>query len=144
MVTTAIDAIRAAIEGRLNTEWGATTKVLYANQMKRTMKTSNALPSEFIMLEIDVSDISPVSLGADGDRLYRHSGGFSVHIFTALGEGEGRANELADKLGEIFLGKEFNGVICYRVAPGTGEPGDDEGRYWRKSIRFIYDYDKVL
>lgn len=139
-----IFTFKSAIEARLAANW-ATTPILYENMSMDLIKTNGAMPESFVMIEIVPYENTQRSIGDDGNRLYTTEGFIYLHIFTPAGSGAGLSDEYADSLGQIFRGKEFDGVVCYGISPfGEAGSGDDEGRYWRTSLKCRFDFDQTF
>jgi len=143
-MTAHLFTFKAAIEKRLADNW-STTPILFENMSLSQLEVAGKKPDSFVFIEITPYAQEQISLGRAGDRLYRTEGFIFLHVFTPLGTGGGLADNYMDSLASIFRGTEFDGVLCYDVMQsGEAGKGDDEGRYWRTSLRCKFQADKTF
>lgn len=141
-MTAHLFTFKSLIEQRLAANW-STTPILYENMNIEQISTNGQQPESFVYCEIVPYSNQQISLGGEGERLYRTEGFLYLHVFTPMGRGAGLADTYMDTLAAIFRGKEFSGVVCYDVTQfGESGKGDDDGRYWRTSLQCRFEYDQ--
>jgi hypothetical protein len=111
----------ATIRSRFNTEWASTTPIAWPN-------VSFTPPSgePWVRLEILPSGADQTTLGASGNRTFRHDGLVTVQVFVPGNEGDGEARTLAEQAAAVFRGVTVSGIrfgAPYTTTIGTDDAG---------------------
>ena len=125
--------IRAAIEGRLSTNW-TSTDISWDN-VPYTPEASTA----FIRLLIDEVDSNQISIA--NIPCHRIIGIIHIPIMVPTGTGTQTAKGYSDALGDIFRNANFSDITCR--SPKTVRVGD-VGEFYQYSFLINFWADKAL
>ncbi len=101
-MTTIVEA-STAIQSRFIDQWGATTEIAYDNKEVDVKGLD-----EWVRLSVRSMGSGQESLGPTGSRKFEYKASVFVQIFTELGTGTKRSNELAQMVRDIFEGVGFS------------------------------------
>ncbi|MER8762891.1 hypothetical protein [Mesorhizobium sp. M0968] len=143
---------KVAIQQRLTANW-TTTPVVMQNKDKPEGWTAawppvdaDAVLLPWTLLEILSTGSEIAGSGKRGNHLWHYFGNILVHVFVPVGEGQERADQYANQIGEIFRAAEFyNGTPGYCVrtlAPSVDDGGtsDDDGDWFRVTMSVDFTY----
>ncbi|MCW2243578.1 DUF4128 domain-containing protein [Azospirillum canadense] len=132
-----------AIRTKLEAEW-TDTPVTYENGgafrpdapgNRDPYDASSAPDRPWVYLEILGAGSASTVIGSPGKRAARDDGVIFGHVFVPVGTGDDEARRLARALGDLFRVTRFGGLVTGAPDPlGAGEPGDDDGLWWRRSV----------
>lgn len=132
-------ATAAAIRGRFQAEWGATTAVAYENTTFDPPKDADGEPLPWVRLVVRTGEASQADM-AEAPR-FRHPGAAVVQVFTKHGSGDGRARDLAGRAEAIF--RRFqSGGLAFR-APYQTVVGSD-GSWFQINVTAPFFHDQVF
>jgi hypothetical protein len=131
----AFDAIKTAI-----TSAGLTQPVVYENER---FPLANS-PAAFVFVEVFGTIYEQASIGAEpqASNKWREEGVLLMHVLVPNGTGTDAARTLAKQIANIFRGQEIAGVIFRDASIGAGEPGDQDGNYFRMTVRVDWQRDE--
>jgi len=75
-----------------------------------------------------------------GGGVWQERGRLWMHCFAPTGTGTADLRALAKAAADLFRGLPSGPVVYESAEIGMGEPGDDDGRYWRISVSVEYRY----
>jgi hypothetical protein len=75
---------------------------------------------------------------------YAERGIIWCHIQCPVGTGTLEIRAIAKQLSNLFRTASIPGMTFGRQSLGGGEPGDDDGLFWRMSLTIDYVYQDVL
>lgn len=101
------------IRARFATAWGATTPVAWPNE-----DFEETPAGEWVRLTVLTGEGVVASVGTP-EKLYRFPGLISIQVFVPLGDGDGRAMELADIVAGIFQSTRFGGAANHGILCGA-------------------------
>ena len=135
--------ISSKIRQRITSNAGG-LPVMYENMPKEQVRDVNGLmPNEFIYVDIMFASSEQVSIGNPNKGKHRYAGVVSVHIFTQIATGDGRAYEIADAIGNAIKSSTLDN-ITYRASniDAGSLANDKDGKYWRITLAtpFFSDY----
>lgn len=127
------------VEQRLDANWTA-TPVVFENEDFPTPDD----PAAFVFVELYGDVFDQISIGGGdevGDNLWREAGSLLMHVMTPNGTGTRDARAFAKQLVDLFRGQEIGGVTFRDAAIGAGEPGENDGNYFRMtaSVSWLRD-----
>jgi hypothetical protein len=99
-------------------------------------------PSAFVYAEISGTAYFQASTGGGlGDNLFRENGLLWLHVMVTSGSGSITARTYAKTLVELFREAELLGgsLVFNQASVGLGEPGTEDGNYWRLSISIEWE-----
>jgi len=106
-------------------------------------------PAEFdsgmpwIYMDMSGNDMSALELGG-ASAAYAEAGTIWAHIHCPVGTGTLEIRAIAKQLSNLFRAATVPGITFGRQGLGAGEPGDDDGLYWRQTFTVSYTYQDVL
>lgn len=103
-----IEAANKSIESAFTDEWGTTTPIIYA-EVPYSPPTTEHVKIEVLPETATRKNLSQTNV------LFRFHGTIVVSIFVSQGTGTKKIRELADKVTEIFLGKQIGSIKIYNV-----------------------------
>lgn len=124
--------VYSAIRAQFTTYWTATA-VRWENERFDLPEP----PAPWVAVEMTGTLYDQASLGAGvrADELWREEGILWMHVMVPAGSGAETARTLAGQLCDLFRGVELDPNIEFRgFSIGLGEPGDDDGNWYRISI----------
>lgn len=129
-----------AIKGRITEVWADETPVVYENE---AFPTPNK-PAPFLYVEIFGTSYEQASLGADpqSQNKWRENGLLLLHMMVPNGSGTSQARIYAKQLAAMFRGQEVSGVVFRDMSIGASEPGDEDGNYYRMTVRVDWQRDE--
>ena len=80
---------------------------------------------------------TPIELGGG---VWQEDGAIWVHCFTPTGTGELALRQLAKAVATTFRDLPSGPVVYTGAEIGMGEPGDENGSWYRLSVRIEYRY----
>lgn len=120
--------IKTEIWQELNNQWNNETPIAWDN-----VEFSPTTGSEYISVFVDPADENPVSVGSQ--NLYRIIGELVIPVYTEQGIGTARNDELADKVSNIFRGKDLNGKIQFSGSVHNRVGITSSGGWYRSNVR---------
>lgn len=142
---------KAAIRARLEANW-TTTRITYENEVPDAPWPPVDADPDFpallpwVHLEVAALQTRQRGAGVPGSQIWVTDGFIYVHVFVPANSAIETADQYAVTIGEIFRAKVFYnaGDGCYvrTWAPnvGRGEPGSDDGAYFRVSLSVPFEY----
>lgn len=121
---------RANIQGRFNTNWGATTPIAWGNVV---LDTPNNAP----WVRFNILNGSTEYRALDYKK--RYNGTINVQIFVPIKSGTNVQRGYADTIATLFDSQVFNDVVCDVASVTTIGTGDKWHQmnvdipYWRDS-----------
>lgn len=129
-----------AIEQHLAALWTA-TPVVYENQSWPLADQ----PAAFVYVEIfgDYFDQESIGGGPElTDNRWREGGQLLMHVMVPNDTGTRQARLLAKSLIDLFRGQEIAGVVFRDAAIGAGDPGKEDGNYYRMTASVTWQRDQ--
>ena len=130
------DTLHAALRAYLEANWTA-TPLAWENEAFEAPRDALGNPLPWVMVEASGNLCAQASIGAGSAaaNLWREEGLVWLHVFVPTGTGSALARQHARALVDLFRGLTLAaGTIRYRDASiGRGEPGSDDGKWWRIS-----------
>ncbi len=120
-MTTLVEA-STLIQSRFIDQWGTETEISFENK-----EIDIKALSEWVRLVVRNTDGGQESLGPTGARKFEYKALVIVQIFTVIGSGTKRANQLAQLVRDIFEGVQFDEVVVDAVL--VDEVGVDDKWY---------------
>jgi hypothetical protein len=105
---------------------------------------ANGKSQAWMLVEISSAVYGQASIGSGTTgNLWRETGLIWGHVFVPTKTGSLKARQLAHQFVDLFRSLLLNGgAIKFGDASiGRGEPGDDDGLYWRLSVTIDYTAD---
>lgn len=129
-----------AIKNRIADVWQNQTPVAYENDSFPTPDD----PALFLYVEIFGTSYEQASIGADpqAQNKWRELGLLLVHVMVPNGTGTFQARTYAKQVAAMFRGKEISGVEFRDMSIGASEPGDEDGNYYRMTVRVDWQRDE--
>ena len=138
------DALHAAIRAHLEANW-TSTPLAWENEAFEPPTDGLGNPTPWVMVEIggDLYAQASIGAGSAAANLWREEGLVWFHVFVAAGTGSALARQHARALVDLFRGLTLaGGAIRFRDASiGRGEPGDEDGKFWRISASVEWQRD---
>jgi hypothetical protein len=94
--------------------------------------------SPWIYMDMSGDEMAALELGASA--VYAERGIIWGHIQAPIGTGTLQIRTIAKQLSDLFRAAKITGMTFGRQSLGAGEPGDDDGLYWRQSFTVDYVY----
>ncbi|MCO5071139.1 MAG: DUF4128 domain-containing protein [Rhizobiaceae bacterium] len=128
----------AGIEAYLRANWSA-TPIWFENE---NWKLPNP-PAHFLLVEVFGDFYDQASIGADPQdgNLYRETGQIYVHVMAPRGQGTATARTYAKQIVDLFRGNEDAGVRPRGASIGAGEPGEEDGNFFRMTVTLDWERD---
>lgn len=133
----------AAVRAKLEAEW-TDCVVTYPNggafrpndpDNRDSYDATTAPEQPWAYVEILGAGSGSTVIGSVGKRAAYDDGVILASVYVPVGTGDDEARRLARALGEIFRVTRFGGLVTGAPDPlGAGEPGDDDGLFWRRSV----------
>ena len=120
-------AVRTLVE----TTWSG-APVVWPNEGLEVADSS----SPWIYMDMSGHEMGAMELGPTA--AYAERGTLWAHIQAPVGTGTLEIRTIAKQLSDLFRTASIPGMTFGRQNLGAGEPGDDDGLYWRQS--FTVDY----
>lgn len=79
-----------------------------------------------------------------GIGAYEERGIIWLNIFVPVGTGVLEAKTIAKTLGRLFLLARDSPVRFGDQSAAQGEPGDDDGMFWRQTMTVTYSYQETM
>ncbi len=100
-------------------------------------------PAPFLLVEVYGDFYNQASIGADpqGENLFREIGQIYVHVMAPRGSGTAQARTYAKQIVDLFRGNEDAGVRPRDMSIGAGEPGTEDGNYFRMTVTIEWERD---
>ncbi|MDR3474434.1 MAG: phage tail terminator-like protein [Devosia sp.] len=130
------DAVYSAVQAFLTDNWTATPLVFENGSGEPPIAPDGSL-IPWVEVEVAGNAYSQISIGAGSpaDNRWREEGQVWFHVFVKTGAGSLLARQLATALTGLFRGAQLDPDIEFGdMSVGLGEPGDDDGNYWRLSV----------
>jgi hypothetical protein len=122
-----------AIEAYVTSAW-THTPIAWPNKQF----TQQNPPASWVAFQITGSLYGQQSIGASvqADNRWDEEGTIWFHVFVPTNSGESGARGRAKALAVLFRGKTLleNRLEFLDAAIGSGEPGDEDGNYYRVSV----------
>ncbi|GAB5506681.1 MAG: hypothetical protein Rhirs2KO_18440 [Rhizobiaceae bacterium] len=130
---TAFNGIRAYLEAN----W-STTPLIFENE-----EWPSDNPQHFVLVEVVGNFYDQASIGAEpvSGNLWREGGQVFLSVMTKRGTGSGTARTYAKQLVDLFRGNEEAGVRPRGMSIGAGEPGENDGNYFRMTAVIDWERD---
>lgn len=97
----------------------------------------------WVLVEMTGNFYEPESIGAGSDAANRYGeeGQIFFHVMVPKGVGSQVARQYGRQLVDLFRGRELDsGKITFPSSSiGRGEPGDEDGVWWRLGCSVVYD-----
>lgn len=128
----------AGIESYLRAKWTATA-IYFENEI---WKLPNP-PAYLLLVEVYGDFYDQASIGADPQdgNLFRESGQIYVHVLAPRGKGSAQARTYAKQIVDLFRGNEEAGVRPRGMSIGAGEPGAEDGNFFRMTVTIDWERD---
>ena len=91
----------------------------------------------WLMVEISANLSAPIEIGGG---VWQEDGSLWVHAFAPTGTGSLELRQLAKAVANTFRGLPPGPVVYTGAEIGMGEPGDENGNWYRISTRIEYRY----
>lgn len=130
MAINGVQDIETTVYGQLDSNW-TETSIVYDNT-----KYNPTTENEYISVFVNPADEIPAA-NAGSQNLYRIVGEAVFPVYSEQGKGSGRNKELADKVAQLFRGKNINGVQ-FRGATINRVGVTDEGGWYRSNVRIEF------
>lgn len=132
------DEVYDVIKAYLGVQWGVTL-IQWPNDDTFERPMIGGVPQPFIAFEITGDLYEQVSIGGGAQQAqnrWDETGRIWLHVFVKAGTGHTKARGAAKALANLFRGaRMLNDRLEFMDASiGEGEPGDDNGVYWRVSV----------
>jgi|SRR5215217_7119763 len=130
-------AVYDAVRTYLTAQWSA-CPIAFENEPFERPMDENGVPLPWIAMEMMGTVYGQQSIGArtQAENRWDEEGQLWLHVFVASGTGSSLVRGYAKQLADLFRGTlllsdtlEFGDASL-----GMGEPGDDEGAYFRVSV----------
>lgn len=133
-MTTAFSKIKAFIDAN----WSA-LPVVYPNRSYNTADT----PAGFMLVEVTGNMYAQASIGAGtrSNNLFRESGLLWAHFMVQSGTGSEQAHEYALAFVKLLMAGSVSDLRFDEASIGLGEPGEENGNYWRLSVSLSWQQD---
>lgn len=132
----ASDTVYDAIRAHLAARWAA-TPVAFENEAF-VRPVVDGTPQPFVVLEITGTAYGQQSIGArtQAENRWDEEGQLWLHVFVATGSGGSTVRRYAKQLADLFRGTTLlaDTLEFGDASIGMGEPGDEEGAYFRVSV----------
>lgn len=127
-----------AIHDHLEAQWTA-TPIVFENEDWPTPDS----PAAFVLVEIfgDFYDLASIGAGSVTANRWRETGQLLMHVMTPTGAGTATARTYAKQLLDLVRGQEIDGVIFRECSIGAGEPGTNDGNYFRMTATANWERD---
>ena len=129
-------AVKTAVRGRLAARWDTGAAAI---RQANTLFDPAGRP--WIEVRFPGAAIERGDIGDPDHPLWIETGAFMCDAYVPAGCGEEVADQLADLLANLFMGRAFDGVECHeRLAGIAGErtPTGVEGVWWGVSFGIGY------
>jgi hypothetical protein len=100
--------------------------------------TDSSLP--WVYVDVSGSLLRRIELGIGA---YEERGLVWLNIFVPVGTGTLEARTIGKALGRLFLLARDSPVTFGDQSAAQGEPGDDDGMYWRQTMTINYQYQEI-
>lgn len=128
------DVVFTAVRDLLAAEWSG-APVIWPNEGLEVSDSS----APWIYAEVSGSSLGAIELGG-GSAVWVESGVIWLHLYCPVGTGTLELRAIAKQLSNLFRSAALPGITLGRQSLGAGEPGDDDGLYWRQSMTVDYQY----
>ena len=128
------------IEQRLTDQWSA-TPVVFEN---RSWPLADA-PAAFVYVEVFGDYFDQESIGGGeglSANLWREGGQLLMHVMVPNDTGTSAARGFAKQLVDLFRGQDIDGVVFRNAAIGAGDPGKEDGNYYRMTASVTWQRDQ--
>lgn len=128
------------IEDRLRALWQATPLVFENEDWPLSDD-----PAHFLFVEVFGELFRQASIGggeAVEDNLWREEGQILIHVMTRRGIGSRTARTLAKQALDLFRGLDVGDITFRDASIGAGEPGTNDGNYWRMDATIDWERDE--
>lgn len=127
------------VRDTLSASWSA-TPVHYENDGSSTPEP----PAHFIFVEVvgDLLGQQSIGAGSRDENLWRETGTLYLHVMAPNGEGSLTARQHGRDVANLFRGRDIDTVTFGNASLGAGEPGDDDGNYWRFTVTIDWQRDQ--
>lgn len=132
------DAAFTAVRDFLAAEWSG-APIVWPNEGLEIADSS----APWIYAEMSGSDMAAMEMGG-ASAAWREAGVIWLHIYAPVGTGTLELRAIAKQLSNLFRSASLPGMTLGRQSLGAGEPGDDDGLYWRQSMTVSYAYQDTL
>lgn len=132
----ASDTAYASIRAYLEANW-TSTPLVFENENWPT----DGQP--FVLVEIFGNFYDQASIGVEpaSDNLWREIGQTFISVMTEAGSGSYLARTYAKQLVDLFRGNDDAGVRPRGMSIGAGEPGENDGNYYRMTAVIDWERD---
>jgi hypothetical protein len=127
-----------ALEDYLRAEWTA-TPIVFENETSPIADD----PAAFVFVEIFGDYLAQETFGAPGENLWREEGEIRAHVLVPNGTGTRVARGYASDLADFFKEVEVSGIHFRQMSIGAGEPGRDDGNYYRMTLSIDWSRDQI-
>jgi hypothetical protein len=135
----ASDTVYDAVKAYLSAQWGSTTPIQWENggEPGDPPFAKPEPPAPFIAVELTGTLYGQQSIGAGApaDNRWDEEGILWIHVMVPTGSGASTARRHAKRLADLFRGTRLLGdsLTFGDARIGLGEPGDDDGNWYRIS-----------
>lgn len=101
-------------------------------------------PAHFVLVEIFGDTFDQESIGAEPrtGNLFREWGQLYLNVMTRNGIGTRLARQYATSLVDLFQGLDIGTLTFLRASIGAGEPGKNDGNYYRMTATIDWRRDQ--
>lgn len=126
-----------AFHDYLVAEW-TSTPLLFENDGDDDLPDE---PGDRVFVEVFGSFFAQESVGAPGNNLWRESGQTYLHVLTVRATGSRPGRVIANDLAKLFMEQGPDGVRILDMSIGAGEPGENDGNYYRMTLTVNWERD---
>lgn len=136
-------AVRTAFRDRLAAEiLAGRVSVPFLETINKS-HTQTGLPEAWCTLQFFGTGEEQVSLGQEGERLFRERGTVLAHAHSRSGSGDSAAVSAADEIRAAFRAWHSGGIVVEAVSPPETGDGDDVGAFFRATVEITYRFDFI-
>lgn len=126
------DAVFSAVRDLITAQW-STTEVVWPNEGG---VSDASLP--WIYVDVSGNLLDPMELGGGA---WIERGLVFCSVFVPVGTGTLEQRAIAKAMSDLFRNARDGPVVFRSHNLGQGEPGDDDGMYWRLTLTVEYSYE---
>jgi hypothetical protein len=136
------DAIKEFLGGAGTSGAWTNTPIEWPNGSEGTFPPNPPAPWVAMRMTGNIFDQESIGAGDPADNLWDEHGTLWLHVFVRVNTGESGARARAKALAKLFRGRQLlDGHLQFgSMSIGMGEPGDDNGNYWRVSASIEWRY----
>lgn len=140
----ASNTVYRAIRDYMTANWNSATASLAWENEQFSTPTSTGKPTPWVAVEMTGTLYGQQSIGAypQSQNRWDEEGTLWMHVFVRSNTGSETARTICRSLADLFRGTTLlSGKLEFLDAQiGMGEPGDDEGNYFRISVSVDWRY----